>query len=253
MTGPALSAGSPRRTSARRISQSRDMGHEKRGGAPNDAPPRLLAHALSRHQGDAATGDTHVLHSYLRRAQHAARLVATATFGGIMPHTRKLEPDIRCPLEYGLEVFGGKWKSRILCVLSKKQTLRYGQLREEMTNVSDAVLSSSLKELLRDGLVQRRSFDEIPPARGVLAHGARRVRRPDPARHMQVGGTHKPRGDDRRAEAVPGLRLCGREGGAGKDRRTARPRNPQVETSYGQQEQLKFRPISSSIRVSLLS
>lgn len=46
-----------------------------------------------------------------------------------MPHTRKLEPDIRCPLEYGLEVFGGKWKSRILCVLSKKQTLRYGQLR----------------------------------------------------------------------------------------------------------------------------
>lgn len=43
-----------------------------------------------------------------------------------MPHTRKLEPDIRCPLEYGLEVFGGKWKSRILCVLSKKQTLRYG-------------------------------------------------------------------------------------------------------------------------------
>lgn len=43
-----------------------------------------------------------------------------------MPHTRKLEPDIRCPLEYRLEVFGGKWKSRILCVLSKKQTLRYG-------------------------------------------------------------------------------------------------------------------------------
>ena len=62
-----------------------------------------------------------------------------------MPHTRKLEPDIRCPLEYGLEVFGGKWKSRILCVLSKKQTLRYGQLREEMTNISDAVLSSSLR------------------------------------------------------------------------------------------------------------
>ena len=23
---------------------------------------------------------------------------------------KKLEADIRCPLEYGLEVFGGKWK-----------------------------------------------------------------------------------------------------------------------------------------------
>lgn len=26
----------------------------------------------------------------------------------------KLEKDIRCPLEYGLEIFGGKWKSRII-------------------------------------------------------------------------------------------------------------------------------------------
>ena len=80
-----------------------------------------------------------------------------------MPHTRKLEPDIRCPLEYGLKVFGGKWKSRILCVLSRKETLRHAQLRDEMTNISDAVLSSSLKELLRDRLVQRKSYDEISP------------------------------------------------------------------------------------------
>ena len=30
-------------------------------------------------------------------------------------YQRKLEPDIRCPLEYGLEIFGGKWNSRIIC------------------------------------------------------------------------------------------------------------------------------------------
>lgn len=30
----------------------------------------------------------------------------------------KLEKDIRCPLEYGLDVFGGKWNSRIICVLA---------------------------------------------------------------------------------------------------------------------------------------
>ena len=30
----------------------------------------------------------------------------------------KLEKDIRCPLEYGLDVFGGRWKSRIICVLA---------------------------------------------------------------------------------------------------------------------------------------
>ena len=35
-----------------------------------------------------------------------------------MARARKTEKDIRCPLEYGLDVFGGKWKSRIICVLA---------------------------------------------------------------------------------------------------------------------------------------
>ena len=80
-----------------------------------------------------------------------------------MAHKRKLEKDIRCPLEYGLDVFGGKWKSRIICVLAAKETLRYSELRGEMANVSDAVLSASVKELMADGMVVRRSYDEIPP------------------------------------------------------------------------------------------
>ena len=75
----------------------------------------------------------------------------------------KLEKDIRCPLEYGLRVFGGKWKSRVLCVLSELHTLRYSQLREEMTNITDAVLAVTLKELQQDGMIKRQQFDEIPP------------------------------------------------------------------------------------------
>ncbi len=75
----------------------------------------------------------------------------------------KLEKDIRCPLEYGLAVFGGKWRSRIICVLAAKETLRYSELRREMGNITDAVLAVTLKELLRDGMIDRRSYDEIPP------------------------------------------------------------------------------------------
>ena len=44
---------------------------------------------------------------------------------------RKLEKDIRCPLEYGLEIFGGKWNSRIICLLAANETLRYTGLRKE--------------------------------------------------------------------------------------------------------------------------
>lgn len=75
----------------------------------------------------------------------------------------KLEKDIRCPLEYGLDIFGGKWKSRIICVLSEKKLLRYSRLRKEMVNITDAVLASNLKELMRDGLIERRQYNEIPP------------------------------------------------------------------------------------------
>lgn len=78
-------------------------------------------------------------------------------------YKKKLDTDIRCPLEYGLSIFGGKWKSRIICVLSAQEKLRYSELRKEMYNITDAVLASTLKDLLEDGIIDRKSYDEIPP------------------------------------------------------------------------------------------
>lgn len=78
-------------------------------------------------------------------------------------YQKKLEKDIRCPLEYGLSVFGGKWKSRIVCVLAAKETLWYSELRREMANITDAVLATTLKELISDQIIERKSYDEIPP------------------------------------------------------------------------------------------
>ena len=75
----------------------------------------------------------------------------------------KLEKDIRCPLEYGLDIFGGKWKSRIICVLAEKKVLRYSTLRKEMANITDAVLSATLKELIANNIVERKQYNEIPP------------------------------------------------------------------------------------------
>ena len=78
-------------------------------------------------------------------------------------YQKKLEEDIRCPLEYGLEVFGCKWNSRIICVLADLGTLRYSALRRELGNITDAVLATTLKELIANGIVERRSYNEIPP------------------------------------------------------------------------------------------
>ena len=54
--------------------------------------------------------------SYLKKQ----RMIYNENRGEDM-YKHKLEKDIRCPLEYGLELFGGKWKSRILCLLSQKK------------------------------------------------------------------------------------------------------------------------------------
>jgi DNA-binding HxlR family transcriptional regulator len=82
--------------------------------------------------------------------------------GGNM-YTRKIEKKIRCPIEHGLEILGGKWRSRVICVLATKEVLRYGELRSEMADISDAVLAATLKELAANDLIERRQYNEIPP------------------------------------------------------------------------------------------
>ena len=78
-------------------------------------------------------------------------------------YKKKLDDDIRCPLEYGMAIFGGKWKSRIICVLAANERLRYSEIRKEMYNITDAVLASTLKDLMEDGIIERKSYNEIPP------------------------------------------------------------------------------------------
>ena len=78
-------------------------------------------------------------------------------------YQRKLEKDIRCPLEYGMELFGGKWSSRIICMLAVLDMPRYSELRTQMGNITDMALASTLKFLIANGIVLRKSYNEIPP------------------------------------------------------------------------------------------
>lgn len=75
----------------------------------------------------------------------------------------KIEKDIRCPLEYGMDLFGGRWKSRIICLLARRDIMRYSELKKELVNITDTVLASTLKELSSDGMISRIQYNEIPP------------------------------------------------------------------------------------------
>ncbi len=44
-----------------------------------------------------------------------------------------------------------------------KEVLRHGELSNELSNVTDTVLAASLKLLIKNEIVNRKSYDEIPP------------------------------------------------------------------------------------------
>ena len=67
----------------------------------------------------------------------------------------KLVKSFHCSTEFTLAVFGGKWKTVILCYL-KQRPCRYSGLRRLMPSVSDKVLTERLRDLLSAGLITHR-------------------------------------------------------------------------------------------------
>ena len=68
----------------------------------------------------------------------------------------------KCPLQHAMLLIGGKWKVQILCAVCNAGSIRYNALRGKLDGVSNTVLSSALKKLERDGLIQRQEFLEVP-------------------------------------------------------------------------------------------
>jgi DNA-binding HxlR family transcriptional regulator len=67
-----------------------------------------------------------------------------------------------CPAEVTLGVIGGRWKVLILYHLFDG-TMRFSELFRAMPGITQKMLTQQLREMERDGIVQRTVYPQVPP------------------------------------------------------------------------------------------
>ena len=68
-----------------------------------------------------------------------------------------------CPIRNIIARFSGKWSMLILCVLAENTATRFNEIGKAIPDLSPKVLTDTLKNLERDGLITRQLYAEIPP------------------------------------------------------------------------------------------
>lgn len=77
---------------------------------------------------------------------------------------RPLDPYLRdCPSRQVLDRIGDRWTVLIVGALGEAGTLRFSQIARRVDGVSQKMLTQTLRELERDGLVARTVYPEVPP------------------------------------------------------------------------------------------
>jgi DNA-binding HxlR family transcriptional regulator len=70
--------------------------------------------------------------------------------------------DNNCPAEFTLAMIGGRWKIPILFHLLSGRK-RFTELARALNGVTQKMLTQQLREMARNGLVERQVFAQVPP------------------------------------------------------------------------------------------
>ena len=72
-----------------------------------------------------------------------------------------LYPD--CPVRNVLSRVGDKWSMLVLFTLEGQPSIRFKELQRSIPDISQKILTATLKMLEADGLINREVFPEVPP------------------------------------------------------------------------------------------
>lgn len=68
----------------------------------------------------------------------------------------------QCTMEATMSIIGGKYKGIIIWHLINS-TLRYSELQKFIPKITPKMLSQQLKELEKDGIINRKMYPVVPP------------------------------------------------------------------------------------------
>ena len=68
-----------------------------------------------------------------------------------------------CPVRDVLSRFGDKWSVLVLVSLKVNGTLRFSELARSLGDISQRMLTVTLRSLEQDGLIVRKLYAEVPP------------------------------------------------------------------------------------------
>lgn len=68
-----------------------------------------------------------------------------------------------CPLDDVIDTVGKKYAMQIVALLGARGPTRFSELEDELGVTSTSTLSEHLEDLAAEDLIERRSFDEVPP------------------------------------------------------------------------------------------
>jgi DNA-binding HxlR family transcriptional regulator len=83
-------------------------------------------------------------------------------------HIRGTEPgcpsaELACEVRRILDRIADKWSLLVIALLGRRNTLRFTELRRQIDGISQRMLTLTLRNLERDGLVSRTVYPVVPP------------------------------------------------------------------------------------------
>lgn len=68
-----------------------------------------------------------------------------------------------CPVRSILDRFGDKWSLLVILILGANEKLRFNEINKSISDISQKMLTVTLRTLEADGFVKRTIFPEVPP------------------------------------------------------------------------------------------